>query len=396
MTRISILLRNGSTMLLLGRGIQLLNSFALSLIVLKRFGLQMVGTFAIAFVAVTILSCLSPLGMTSHLPRVRHTHDRLCYSALIVQAVAIIPVSLLVVAFAEFEAHRSEEIKIIAAVAFGGYLSGAMNVGMTLRIMNRSFYPGFAAPLLEAVGLLAGAFVAQTPMALVGWQLSGRTLGLLLVWAGLRFARAPFPDTLSILTRSVQYTIPDTLAMISEQSAPLLLGVMVSRPELGMFRLCQQFLTAADTPGWTFVQSKYPDLVGASKAHIGHLERQVGRLSLFASALCCACSCLIATFAYKLPKLDLMMLLLSASVFWRYKNSFFDQVIRAAGRIKTSNALAIAKLAFSFVLFVPLVRYFGIWGALVSLTILSVVSGIAYGEMSRRHDPLTFHSEPAI
>lgn len=396
MNPIASFLKNGSTILLAGRAIQLLNSFGLSIIVLKKFGLETVGTFAIAFVAVTILSCLAPLGLISHMPRVKQRHERVCYSALLLQSALLFPVLILVWVFAKVEAYRPNEVNLIFVVSFGGFLTGAINVGLMLRIMKKSFYPGAVAPFLETIGLILGALFATSAIQLAMFLLSSRGLGLILTWAGLRFAPLSFTRFRCIAHRSVQYALPDALAMLSEQTAPLLLSLMVSRAELGMFRLCQQFLTAADTPGWAFVQSKYPDLVRASNAQIESIRTQVHRLSIVASVCCCIGSCGVVSFAYRLPTMNFMMLFLSASIVWRYQNNFFDQVIRAAGRVRTSNALAVGKLLLSFLLFAPLVAHFGVWGAVISLGALSVVSGVAYSTTFKRSKPYVFHPEPAL
>jgi O-antigen/teichoic acid export membrane protein len=389
-------LKQGSTILLVGRAIQLANSFGLSVVVVRKFGLETVGTFAIAFVAVTIISCLAPLGLISHMPRVKQKHQCVCYSALLLQGAVLLPVVLLVLAFAKVEAQRPEEVSLIALVSFGGFITSAMNVGLMLRIMKKSFCPGAMAPICETAGLVIGAAVATSAVQLVICQLSGRSVGLILTWSGLRFAPLSFARIVCIARRSVQYAIPDALAMLSEQIAPLLLGIMISRAELGMFRLCQQFLTGADTPGWAFVQSKYPDLVGASSVQMNTIRLQVQRLSMIASVGCCIGSCAIASFAYHLPTLDYMMVFLSGSILWRYQNHFFDQAIRAAGRVRISNVLAVGKLVLAFMLFVPLVACFGVWGAVVALGALSVIAGFGYSTMFSRSKLYTLHPEAAI
>jgi O-antigen/teichoic acid export membrane protein len=72
----------GAALLLVGRALQLLNSFGWSVVLIKRFGLSMVGTFAVGIIAVAVLATLSPLGLPSFLPRVRQSHARLCFAGI--------------------------------------------------------------------------------------------------------------------------------------------------------------------------------------------------------------------------------------------------------------------------------------------------------------------------
>jgi hypothetical protein len=181
--------------------------------------------------------------------------------------------------------------------------------------------------------------------------------------------------------------MPDVLALLSEQSAPLLLSGMVSRSELGQFRLCQQMLTAADTPGWTFVQSKYPDLVRGTSALRERIYAQTRDLGWAAVAICFLVSAFLAYYVYRIPTLLGMMSILSATLVWRYKNNYFEQRFRAMGQLGTTTILALMKLAASFVLFFFFIRAYGGWGAVVALGLLSVIAGITYEYAFRRLPP---------
>jgi hypothetical protein len=173
-----------------------------------------------------------------------------------------------------------------------------------------------------------------------------------------------------------------------------MLSLMVARPELGLFRLCQQMLTAADTPGWTFVQSKYPELVQGNTALRERIYSQVSQLGICAAAMCFVGSSILAFYVYRLPTLAWMMLLISLTLSWRYKNNYFEQRFRAAGQLAVTTTLAILKLAFSGGLSFILIKALGAWGAVLALGLLSVTGGIAYERVFRRYERV-LHREAA-
>ena len=172
--------------------------------------------------------------------------------------------------------------------------------------------------------------------------------------------------------------MPDLLTLLSEQSTPLLLASMASRSELGLFRLCQQMLTAADSPGWSFVQSRYPDLVRGTSALRERIYAQTRSLSWGAVAVCLVVSAFLAYYVYQIPTLAGMMSILSVTLIWRYKNNYFEQRFRAMGQLGTTTGLAVAKLATSVVLSFLFIRAYGAWGAVLALSALSVMAGVVY------------------
>jgi O-antigen/teichoic acid export membrane protein len=374
----------GAAVLLAGRVVQLINALALSIVILRRFGLEMVGTFAIGFIALTFVTALSPMGLPSHLPHLHASHSKLSYSALVIQLGAYPFFAVLLYLYARLEGRSSLETTTIFLVALGGLLIGASNTGMMLSIMRGKFYPGLLSPLCESAGILSGAIMAESGCSLAVYLLVGRSLGAISIWSGFDFKSVSIRRLVCIARRGIGYAVPDVLALMSEQCAPLLLSLMVSRPELGLFRLCQQMLTAADTPGWTFVQSKYPDLVQGSSVLRERIYDQVRQLGLAAAALCLVGSSVLAYYVYRLPTLAWMMALVSLTLFWRYKNNYFEQRFRAAGQLAVATTLAVLKLGVSFCASFLLIRAFGAWGAVLALGLLSVVAGITYERVFRR------------
>jgi O-antigen/teichoic acid export membrane protein len=382
--RVMAQMRGGSAVLLAGRGVQLLNSLLLSAVIVRRFGLSTVGVFAIGFIAVTVLTSFGALGLSSYLPRVRQSHPRLCYAALAIHLGLLPAVLLVVYLYGRSQARTPEELATICIVSSGGFLIALSNTGLMLSIMKQRFYPGLVAPLAESVGLLTGAILASSAVELAMYHVVGRLFGVVAIWIGFGFRRMSIVRISCIARRSARYVIPDLLALMSEQSAPLLLTWFVSRADLGVFRLCQQFLTAADTPGWSFVQSKYPAMVTARPAFMEELRLQVGRLGWLAAAACFSGATMLAILVYRLPQLTPMMAVLSVTLFWRYQNNFFEQAFRASGKVRIATTLAIAKLAVSFIAFLALIYTLALWGAILALASLSIGSGMVYEAVYRR------------
>jgi O-antigen/teichoic acid export membrane protein len=368
----------GAALLLVGRALQLLNSFGWSVVLIKRFGLSMVGTFAVGIIAVAVLATLSPLGLPSFLPRVRQSHARLCFAGITLHFAALPIIVAMLAIYAKLSAGNAGEERIVFLVALSGFAIGLSNTGLMLSIMVRRFYPAAIAPLFETVAVLAAGFGAASPEVVAGYLLLSRTAGALVIWSGMRMSPMSQLRLAFVLRRSIGYLAPDAIAMFSEQIAPLMLQMVTSRAQLGLFRLCQQMLNASDAPGWSYVQSKYPELVHGSKSFFASVNRTVNRLAVFASVICASASAVLAIWVYHLPEVVPMMCMLSASLLWRYKNNLYEQSFRASGQVATSTVLGALKFMCAGVIFYLLIRSHGVWGAVWALTVLSIAAGLAY------------------
>lgn len=368
----------GAAALIGGRALQLLNSFGWSVVIIKRFGLGMVGTFAVGMVAASVLSITSPLGLPSFLPRVRQSHARLCFAGLLLQLSVLPAMAGVLAIYAKVFARGPAEERIVFLVALSGFMIGLSNTGLMLSIMVRRFYPAVVAPVLESGAIAFAGLGTASAEAAAGLLLASRIASVLVIWLGMRFSVLSRRRLVFILRRSLSYVAPDAISMLSEQVAPLMLQVMTTRAELGLFRLCQQMLNASDTPGWSFVQSKYPELVRGDARFFASVRWHVGRLSLAASGVCVFGSLVLGLWVYRLPVVIPMMWVLAASLFWRYKNNLYDQDFRASGRTGAATALGALKLLTATFVFYPLILWQGAWGAVLALAAVSIGAGIAY------------------
>jgi len=394
-SRLASFPRSGPALLLAGRAVQLANGLLLSTLLVRRFGLATVGSFAIGIAAINVLANVCPLGLAAYLPRLKQSHAQSCFAALVLQLAQLPIVLASLWLYASMQAHDASEHAIILLVATSGFFIGLTNTGLMLSIMGRRFAVGLAAPLCETAGLLAGALYATTPTGFAAALLGCRVVSTLVIWAGLNFELVAPTELLLIARTSVRYLATDILAILPEQSVPLLLATFVSRSELGMFRLCQQLLMAADSPGWTFVQSKYPQMVDCEPAFFEALTRQVRRIALLASAACLVGSFVISFWFFETPKVAFLMMVLSGCLFWRYDNYFYGQALRAAGKIRILTGLGFARLAGAAFLFYFAVLSFGLWGAVFALAILSVLSGLTYERVFLHHGLATVRERVA-
>lgn len=377
----------GPGLLLAGRAVQLINGLLLSVLLLHRFGLAVLGSFAIGLAAVNIIAVVCPLGLHNQLPRLRHSLAQSSFAGLLLQLVQLPLVALLLLPYAALQARDPGEQHVIYVVALSGFFIGLANMGMMLAIMHRRFSVGLAAPLIETTGMVIGSLAAATPAGFAVYLLLSRIASATLIWTGFAYARLPLRRLVEIARASVHYMVNDALTVAPEQIAPLLLAGAVSRDALGIFRLCQQLVMAADTPVWTFVQSRYPHMVDGDAAFHRDLAQQVNRLAVTASLACLVGSTVLALAFFRTPTLAVYMAVLSPCLLWRYRAYLYGQALRAAGRLAAVTALATTRLLAALAAFSLTTHAFGLWGAVGTVAVLSVATGAAY--------EWTYHRRPA-
>ena len=376
--------QRGSVMLLVGRGVQLVNGLLLSIVLVQRFGLATVGAFALGIAAVNILATVCALGLGAYLPRQRQSHGQSCYAALLL-FLAQLPVVLpLLALYAGAQAHDRGEWQVIFLVSLSGFFIGLQNLGMMLSIMIRRFHPGLIAPLCETGGLLVGWLWCATAPAMAATLLVARVGSVLVIWSGFRLQRLPLRHVARIGRNGMRWLAPDLLGLLGEQAAPLVLGAFVARGELGVFRLCQQLLMAADSPCWTFVQSKYPQMVDSGPAFVERVHGQVRRVALVVAAGLLVGATVLAYGFFHVPAVAPLMAILSATLPWRYKSYLFGQALRAVGRVDAVTWLGGAKLVVALGLVTAGTALAGVWGAVTALACCSLLSGLAYEWAYRR------------
>lgn len=373
----SLIGRDGA-FLLFSRVLQMGNGFALSLVLIKKFGLAAVGTYTVAAVTISGLSLLCSVGLPYSLPH-EPMKDPERNSVAALWAVLLLPlVACVVIPFAWLMARRPGEWIEITLFAYGGYFFGQINVLNTLLLLQRRADQMLLAPLLNSIGIVAGLFLSRSMAQFAAILLIARALGNIAVFAGMKYERVSFSSALRYGLSGLKYSPMDLMAMLSEQAASLIAAGILSRPDFGQYGLCQQLLGAADTPGWSMVQSQYPELVRTRLAISATLRGRLIRLSFAVAVLVVGGGAVLGPYVYKLPGFLAMMASLTLSIPSRYLNNFYDQVLRAAGHIRAGTELAAAKLVAGLVIFWTFISAFGLWGCILASVLLSIAFATLY------------------
>lgn len=373
--------------LLLGRIILLGNAFLISVYLVKKFGLGAVGTYTLANVAVTLLSLFCALGLNYSLPRESLTNLQKNTVALVWSGL-LAPISLaLIVAYAAMMAQHPLEVWEISLFATAGFFFGITNVANTLFIMQNRTYLSLIFPVAHTVGLLLGMIYAQTVLQFAIFLMASRALGTTLPFCFLNYARTRISEIWDCGIQGFLYFPSDMLANLSEQSGPVILSFFLSRGELGVFGLCRQVLTAGDFPCWSFLQSIYPRMVKTRLATIREFQRQNIRLSVLVAVSVLTGSFILGFFIYQLPNFFYMMILLVLVIPFRYDNCLYDQVIKSVGKIKLNITLNVIKLLVAIPLFAIMGKMLGVWGAIIGMALLAMLSYFLYRKPGRNLFP---------
>jgi hypothetical protein len=295
----------------------------------------------------------------------------------------VLPLTAGIIAiFAWLVSHSLEESWVIALFATGGYFFAQANVLTTLLILQQRIRWCISPPLTGFLGILCGVWFAESVFQFTLFLLCGRLIGNGLAFAVLNYAPVNGKTVIQQARKGVQYLLMDLLAILSDQIATLICMQLLSRAELGVFGLCRQVLNAANTPGWSLMQANYPKLVETKLGNVNTLNRQILYLAALVSAGMMAGSAVLGYAVYKIPEFWLMCSVLALSLPARYLNNFYDQIIRSVGKVRSCNYLALSKLLFSLVMFPVFVSIWNLWGAILGLSTLGIVSAWLYRQIA--------------
>lgn len=364
---------------LAARSLQLLNGFATSVAVVWLFGLAAAGAYAVGLIGTGLLALFTGMGLPSSLPHsTALSEGRKASSGLMATFIAAPPAIAASLVFGWAVGRNAEEALAIAIFALSGHLFGQGNVLQTLLVMQRR---ARFAPLPHAVhgaGIAAAALLAHGLFEFGCILLAFRVAGNLAGFAMLRMERASARDVWTVVSGGRGFLSVDIVLVLSEELPPLLLSYLIPREAMGIFGICRQLLSAALTPGWSFVQSKYPDLVLQKLAPAHEVARRNMQIALSAAAAAFAGSAFLALLIYRLPVLIPAMAVLLLTLPAGYATYHYELFIRAAGDVQASNELAAAKAVVAVGLFWLLGSAFGLWGGLTAAAIVPVLAALAY------------------
>lgn len=369
---------------LAGRLLQLANGLATTIVIVRTFGLAGAGSFTLAMAAVIPLAQLCALGLPSSLPRSELGTTERNTVGLTATLLCLPPAACLILVFGLAFALDPAEALAVMAFASAGYFLAQANVATTLLLLAGRAQWSLIAPICGSIGIGLGALLADDLLTLALWMMAFRALGNLGLFVALPGYGPIGPARWWLEVRAAVAFLPmDTLMLLAEQLALVVLSLMLSRDELGLYGLCRQMLNAADTPSWSFVQAHYPDLVRTRLASAHALGRSLIRLTLVVALAALVGAGVLAEFVYREPVLLGMMAVILAALPARGFAHFADRVLRAAGRIRLATQLAAGQLMLALVVFPTAALVHGIWGAVVALAVLSAVWAAVYDRLAR-------------
>jgi O-antigen/teichoic acid export membrane protein len=369
---------------LLGKIILLGNAFLISVFLVKKFGLNAVGTYTIANVAITFLSIFCGLGLNYSLPREQLSNQERNTITLVLE-VLLIPVTAIIIGiYSWIMASSNQELWEIAFFSSGGFFFALVNQINTLFILQDRTHLTLIFPLIYSVGVISGMLFSSTILEFALVLLIFRGLGSAIPFFFKEYARVSMGMILNCAKGGFGYIPTDLISTLSDQSGPLIMSHIMSRVDLGIFGLCRQVLTAADIPGWSFIQSKYPKIVKRDPVLIQEIGKQNGRIALLTSLVMNLGSLIMGFFIFKVPHFWYMMCVLMLTVPFRYNNNFSDQIIKAYGFVRLNTYLALLQFLLAIPIFFIFPKFLGLWGGVLGLAFFSLLSDLLYRNPAKR------------
>lgn len=367
----------GTSALLIARLLQFANAFAVSILVIWRYGLDSAGSLALAAIPATLGAHLVCFGLPSALPRMSLSNGQRAMLGLISStgfALLLLPVIAL---FAVLMAHSPAEAIAIGAIAFSGAWVGQATVTQILYILQGK---NQFAPLVPGIHLIGTGLAALTSsfegfaLILMATRIGGCLVGFL----PLAFERLRFNEGRRMLRSSVGYVPLDMMGLLAEQIPIMLMSGLLTRAELGILGLLRQFVTVADSVGWTHVLNNYPDLVRDPEKAAPRVAQRNEQLAWMAGAGTFVLASFAAIVVYKVPVLVPALILVLVPLPARYIASFCEQALRAAGKVRDCGILAVIRIVVGALLFWGFAQAWGFWGAVAASGLFSVFSGLLY------------------
>jgi O-antigen/teichoic acid export membrane protein len=317
------------------------------------------------------------LGLPSALPRQPANAGEQATLGLLVSVAPLPLIAAICLGYGMLVGADAREAQTIATFALAGAFLGQVNVLQCLYVVQRR--PVWA-PLASIIHLAGIAVAARAPDLLhfSALLLASRALGCAAGFVPLHYGRVGFRQFRRTVVEGACFLPLDLFTLVSEQAATPVLSLALTRPELGLFGLMRQFLTVADTPGWSYIQSRYPAMISELDQIGPALARSNERLSWIVTVGVLAAAVPAALLVYRLPVLLEILPVVMLPLPARYLSNFCDQALRARGQTRECMFLGILKTVASLALLLILARAFGMWGAVVATAAASLVTGLLY------------------
>jgi O-antigen/teichoic acid export membrane protein len=364
--------------LLLARSLQSANSVLLSAFLVRRFGLELAGTYAVASFLVPLLTHISSLGLQSSLAREDLKNEERNTVALSLTLLILPLVASVACLYSFFMAQSNVEIPMIFLFALVGYFIGQNTVLNALLLLQSRTHLGLLPPVLTSCGILLAGVLSPTVIQFAAVILVSQAIGHASLFAAMGYMQIGMRKLLQQGKRGLMFLPTDLFWSLAEEAGPMILSGLLPRQDLGLFGLCRQVTRAAEMPSWSLGQLWYVELVKTKLGAATVLMGSARRLAVVVTAAVVGGSAILGWYVYRVPVFWPMSCLLAISIPARYDVNLSDLVLRAAGRIRACTLLAFSRLMVSLVFLPAIGSCFGVWGALSTLAAISIVMDALY------------------
>jgi O-antigen/teichoic acid export membrane protein len=361
-------------LVLLARVLQNLNGFLLSILIVRRFGLQGAGTLVIATIAIVILALIGTCGLPYTLARM-NIDPKQRNTVGLFACMAVVPLSLpFVGALGLIVGHSHKEALVIALLALGGPFFAQTNITNALQVLLNKPGDAIIPPIGNLLGLIVAAWVGPGFVTFAAILAAFRFAAIGCAFLRLPCRRTSFRMLITHMADGARYLIADAINLGTDQAAMLILSFILSRAQLGLLGLCRQLITVSDTPGWSQIQAFYPGMV-ADPARNGPLLisrlRWIGIVSAASVALLTAP---LGLWIYRAPGFLVLAPLLQVSTPIRYLLAAYDTRLRALGLVAASNRISAIRGVLTLAIIPAGAWAAGAFGAVVAIIIQVVLA----------------------
>jgi len=368
--------------LLIGRFVQIINGFTISVYLVKGFGLGAMGTYTIASIATTIISLVCLLGLNYFLPKTKLSDPERNYLSMVLSAITFPFAIILVLLFALALGENLSDITTIILFSIAGFFYGQSNILNSILILQKRTILCLIPPSFTFIGIIWGVVAGENVNQLALAILLSRFLGNLILIFSLKYKPVSFQEIFLISKKSIKFLPMDFLGIISEQSVSFIMAILLTREDLGILGLCRQLVYAASMPGWSLIDSKYPKLVSSCSDIAESLKEKNHFLSKYMILAVILSSGILGVFIYEIPQFWPMCSLLALTMPARYLGNFYDKVIRAVGKIRSCTNLALIRLLLAVLIFPIFIGFFDLWGAIFGIILLTFLSLFLWKKMA--------------
>jgi O-antigen/teichoic acid export membrane protein len=340
----------GASLVLVARMLQNANGFLLSVVIVRRFGLAGAGTMTVATVATVVIALLGSFGLTYVFARMEEplpVKNAVGFTA----ALLVVPLSLPFVVLLGLVAGKSnEEAAVIALLSLGGPFFAQANIVNALQVLQGRVSHSIIAPAANLMGLIVATVSGPSYLVFAILLALFRFGGTLTAFLCLPRAQINFRLFYTHVRDGARFLSADAMNLGTDQLTVLLTSYLMSRADLGLFGLCRQMLTVSDTPGWSQMAAKYPEIVKDPEQTIPQLRRLMLRVGVLGGAGVAALTLPLGLFVFHLPRFTFLAPLLLTSVPLRYLLMTYDLHLRAISAVRRINRVSLIRAVMALLM----------------------------------------------